>query len=132
VTTPSVFSKIVVDSSGWIEYFALGPKCNQFGAYIESQTSTLFMPSVVAYEVYKKLLRHGNATIADEFFSKAAALNERLVSFDLDLAVKASKISAQDNLPMADAIIYATARYVEAQLITSDSHFLNLPHVTLL
>ena len=33
---------------------------------------------------------------------------------------------------MADAIIYATAHHYQAQLVTSDAHFANLPRVTLI
>lgn len=129
MTTPSVSNNIVVDSSGWIEYIASGPKCTQYSTHIESQTAILLMPSIVAYEVYKKLLREASHSVADQFFSKAIAFDKRLISLDLDIALKAARMSVEDNLPMADAIIYATARHHDAQLITSDSHFRNLPHV---
>jgi predicted nucleic acid-binding protein len=33
---------------------------------------------------------------------------------------------------MADAIIYATAQHHNAQLVTSDAHFANLPGVVFL
>jgi predicted nucleic acid-binding protein len=33
---------------------------------------------------------------------------------------------------MADALLYATARTQDAQFITSEAHFRNLPHVKMI
>jgi predicted nucleic acid-binding protein len=38
--------------------------------------------------------------------------------------------SAEYSLSFADSIIYATARFHNARLITSDNHFQDLPGVT--
>ena len=65
------------------------------------------------------------------FLSQAFGFGERLISLNLELAALASITSLDANLPMADAIIYATAHRYDAQLITSDAHFANLPKVTL-
>jgi toxin FitB len=128
VITPSASDRIVVDSSGWIEYFGAGPKADSFGVYFESQAA-LLLPSIVVYEVYKKVYREQGKGLADEFLSQAFGFGERLVPLTLELSVLASKASLDFHLPMADAIIYATARHEQAQLVTSDNHFANLPGV---
>ncbi len=87
------------------------------------------MPSVVAYEVYKILVRDAPHSVADQFLSKAYAFDKRLIPFSLEIAFRAAKTSLDMKLAMADAIIYATARHHDAQLITSDEHFNNLPDV---
>lgn len=130
--TPNGSERIVVDSSGWIEYLGNGPKADRFATHLQSQTATLLLPTIVAYEVHKKLCRETERTVADHFLSQAMGFKERLISLTFDLAVSASQLSIETGLPMADAIIYATARRFEAQLITSDSHFASLPRVTLI
>lgn len=129
--TPSVSDRIVVDSSGWVEYLASGPKANGFAVYLESQ-AVLLLPSIVVYEVHKKLYRELGKGIADNFVSQAFAFGDRLIPLTLQIAVKASRVSLKDRLPMADAIIYTTASHENAQLITSDSHFAGLDGVTVL
>jgi hypothetical protein len=46
----------VVDSSGWLEYFADGPNPDFFAPAIE-QVSELVMPSISVYEVFKRVLQ---------------------------------------------------------------------------
>ena len=126
---PNASERFVIDSSGWIEYMGNGPKASTFATYLESQ-AILLLPSVVVYEVHKKLYREQGKGLADEFVSHAFAAGDRLIPLTLSLSIWASKISLEDRLPMADAIIYATAFHHNAQLITSDNHFSNLPGVT--
>jgi toxin FitB len=131
VTTPSVSDRILIDSSGWVEYLGNGPKSDRFAIYFESQ-AILLLPSIVVYEVYKKILRERDSRLAMEFLSQAYGFGDRLIPLTLELAVKASATSLDTGLPMADAIIYTTSKYHEAQLVTSDSHFADLPRVTLI
>jgi toxin FitB len=131
VTTPNVSDRIVIDSSGWVEYLGGGAKANRFARYLESQ-AVLFLPSMVVYEVHKKIYREQGKGLADIFLSQAFGYGERLIPLTLELAILASRTSLEANLPMADAIIYATAQHHRAELITSDTHFADLPGVTLL
>jgi len=66
-------------------------------------------------------------TLADEFVSRAERLPN--IPVDINIALDASVLSVQAQLPMADALIYASAQRNQAQLITSDSHFASLPNV---
>jgi predicted nucleic acid-binding protein len=131
VIIPSASDRIIVDSSGWIEYLGGGRKANDFAAYLDSQ-AVLFLPSIVVYEVHKKLYREAGKTPADQFVSKAFEYGERVIPLSLEISILASKTSLEQRLSMADAIIYETASQVRAQLITCDSHFENLPGVTIL
>lgn len=45
----------LVDSSGWLEYFADGPGAGYFAPAIE-KTATLLVPTLVLYEVSKRLI----------------------------------------------------------------------------
>ena len=46
----------VVDSSGWLEYFADGPNANFFAPAIEN-VRELIIPSISLYEVFKRILQ---------------------------------------------------------------------------
>ena len=129
---PTGFERVVVDSSGWIEYLAEGSNAERFSTYLNSGTGTLLLPSLVAYEVYKKLYREKDKQVAMKFISAAYEPNIRLITLTLELAIDAAVVSVETHLPMADAIIYTSALKNDAQLITSDEHFANLPHVTLI
>jgi len=114
-----------------VEYLGNGPKAERFASYFESQ-ATLLLPTIVIYEVHKKLQREKGNIVAMDFLSQAFSYGDRVIQLTLDLAVLASQASSAFSLPMADAIIYATAQHFQAQLVTGDAHFANLPRVTLI
>jgi predicted nucleic acid-binding protein len=116
----------LVDSSGWIEFLGDGPLAEKFAPYFE-QEERLIVPTIVLYEVYKKLLSSGGSA-ADLFLS--AALRARVVPIDERLALLAARMSLDRRLAMADAMIYATALVAGAHLVTSDTHFRGLPEAT--
>ncbi len=117
---------LVVDSSGWLEYLTEDIQAAQFAPYIERE-APLLVPTIVLYEVYKKLLMDGGKTAADGFASQA--MRRMVVPLDENLALAAAQVSLDHRLAMADAIIYATAQAHQAQLVTGDLHFQGLPGV---
>ena len=127
VTIPSDSDRFLVDSTGWVEYLGDGP----FAPYLERPES-LFLPTIVVYEVYKKLLRERSDRLAQHFLTQAFGFHERLVPLDISLAELAARISIETKLAMADAMIYAAAKTHRATLITSDTHFSGLDFVTLI
>ena len=46
----------IIDSSGWLEYFADGPNAPFFSRPIQN-TTELIVPSITIYEVFKTVLR---------------------------------------------------------------------------
>ena len=120
---------ILVDSSGWLEALAGDSKAEQFQPYLEREDE-LLIPTIVIYEVLKKLRGGLGPSISDRFLSHA--LRGRVIPLDEYLAIAAAEFSLQHRLAMADAIIYATAQRFGAELVTSDPHFKDLPGVTLI
>ncbi len=112
----------VLDSSCWIEFFADSDRADLFAPALE-QPESLIVPVLTIYEVVKKLHREAGEDVA------AAALSlmqrGRVVAVDLHLALDAALIG----LPMADSLIYATARAHGAELWTQDGHFEGLEGV---
>lgn len=131
MTTPNDSKLAIVDSSGWVEYMGSGPKADSFARYLNFP-EYLLLPSVIVFEVYKKVSREHGKNLADNFLSQAFAFGNRLIALDLELSILAARTSLDNHLPMADAIIYATAQHHNAQLVTSDAHFANLPGVVFL
>ena len=116
----------VVDSSGWLEYFAGGPNAAFFAPAIEN-TRRLIVPSITIYEVFKSLLRQ--RTEGEALAGIAAMRQGRAVDLDGTLALSAARISAENRLPMAGSIVLATARAHGAVLWTQDADFQGLPDV---
>lgn len=116
----------VVDSSGWLEYMTEEAKANAFGHYLENEAAVI-VPSLVIYEVYKQLAKHRGRVVADRFLSQA--LYRRVVPIDETIALAAANASLDHRLLGADAILYATARVCQAQLVTANTHFRGLPGV---
>ena len=86
------------------------------------------MPSIVLYEVYKILKREvgeDKALLATGYMK-----NSKVVSLDETLALAAADVALQERLAMADAIIMATSRLNNCEVITSDIDLKDKPHVT--
>jgi predicted nucleic acid-binding protein len=116
----------VVDSSGWLEYFAGGVNAAFFAPAIEN-TRRLIVPSITIYEVFKSLLRQRSESQA--LAGMAAMRQGCVVDLDAALALSAARVSAENRLPMTDSIVLATARAHAAVLWTQDADFQGLPNV---
>lgn len=110
----------LVDSSAWLEYFADGPNTKHFAPVVKSP-DRLVVPSVTLYEVCKVVLRESDENNA--LHACAAMQKGHVIALDAKLAIAASKLSLLHRLPMADAVILATAREHGAILWTQDAHF---------
>lgn len=110
----------VVDSSGWLEYFADGPNAAFFAPAIEA-TRELLVPTLSLYEVFKRVLQQRGEGEA----LQAVALMQQgqVVELTSALALAAAKASIGHRLPMADSIIVATAQAHGAILWTQDADF---------
>ena len=117
---------LVVDSSGWIEFFTEGSNCDHFAAAI-LDTENLFVPTIVLLEVYRWILREDSESAAQ--IAVATMKQGREVPLDANLAIRAADTCSKLKLPMADGIIYTTARYFNAEILTQDADFEGLPYV---
>jgi predicted nucleic acid-binding protein len=61
--------------------------------------------------------------------AKSMMLRGKVILLDPSLSVDASRLSIKHELPMADAIIYATTLANAAEVWTTDAHFKALPSV---
>lgn len=113
----------VVDSSGWLEFFAESRNAKVFAKPIEN-VAELLVPSITITEVFKKVLQ-----TSDEQSALKAVAHMRqgqVVDLDTNLAMSAARLGYELKLPLADSIILATARLYEAVLWTQDQDFKNI------
>jgi predicted nucleic acid-binding protein len=110
----------VVDSSGWLEYFADGSNADFFAKAIEN-TTELIVPSISLYEVFKRMLQQRGEGAALE--AVAVMMQGKVIDLDSTLALSAAKVSVELQIPMADSIMLATSRMHEATLWTQDTDF---------
>ena len=116
----------LVDSSGWLAYFADEPNAKYFLAPLKDIAS-LVVPTVTLYEVFKVALRESGENQA---LQAAAAMRKgKVVDLTSSLAIAASTLSLAHKLPMADSIILATAREFNATIWTQDSDFKDMDNV---
>lgn len=115
----------LVDSSAWLEFLIGSPLAEKIAPYMDAKL--IITPAIVLYEVYKKIRRDHSEEMAE--FVLAQLERTKVIPLDGRLALKAAHLSLEYFLPMADAIIYATALSFQAQVLTCDKHFQGLPGV---
>lgn len=116
----------LVDSSGWLAYFAGESNAGFFAGAIEDDEA-LLVPSVCLYEVFKVVLRERGEDAA--FAAVAAMERGEVIDLDSELAMEAAAVGLEENLAFADSVIYAVAKKREATLWTQDIHFRGKPSV---
>ncbi len=121
-TPTSTAPRLVLDSSCWLEYLADTPRADLFAPAVEAP-ERLVVPVLTVYEVVKKLMRESG----EEAATAALALMQQseVVGIGLPLGMDA----VLNGLPLADSLIYATARHHDAELWTQDAHFEGLAGV---
>jgi len=116
----------IIDSSGWLEYFSDGPNAIHYLPPL-NDTSTLIVPVITIYEVFKVVFRE---SAENEALQAVAAMQKgKIIDLKANIAMDASKLSLQHHLPMADSIILATARAYDCVIWTQDSDFQHIEGV---
>ena len=119
---------IVLDSSGWLEFFADGPHGEKFATRLR-QPANVVTPTVAIYEVYKWIKRERSE---EEAMQAVAAMKKtKIVELTEELALTAADLSLAHGLPMADSMMLAAARAHDAELVTTDAGFDGVPGVTI-
>lgn len=117
----------IVDSSGWLEYFADGANADEFASVLQVPEK-LLVPAITIYEVFKVVCRERGehqALQATALMQQGTTVSELTAS----IAMQAAKTSLERKLPMADSIILTTGMLNNAVIWTQDEHFSGLPGV---
>jgi len=116
----------IVDSSGWLAYFADEPNAKHFLAPL-NDADALVVPTVILYEVFKVVLSEAGEN--DALQAAMAMQKGTIVDLTAPLALAAAKLSLAHNLPMADGIILAIAREFKAIIWTQEADFKTIKDV---
>jgi predicted nucleic acid-binding protein len=118
----------VVDTSAWIEWLTASALGQKLGRQFPDKMQCL-VPTIVQLELSKWLVREVGEEVADQVI----AFTQKCVVVPLDtpIALLAADLHRQHKLATADAIVYATAQHMGADLLTCDAHFEGLPDVRL-
>jgi len=117
----------LVDTSAWIEWLT----GSRLGLALEAElplSSEWLVPTMVQLELARWLTREASDDKADQVIAFTATCV--VANLDTATALSAAELGARHKLATADAIIYATARLYDADLLTCDRHFAGLPWVT--
>jgi predicted nucleic acid-binding protein len=117
---------ILVDSCGWLEYFAGSLLANAYAPYLK-RPKEIITPTIVLYEIYKKIKKEFEEE--DALLAVSQMGETIIVPLTDSIALSAADYSLELKIPMADAIIYATAIAKKTKIVTSDVHFKNLDNV---
>jgi predicted nucleic acid-binding protein len=119
---------IVLDSSGWLEFFADGPHAEECATRLR-QPANIVTPTVAIYEVYKWIKRERSE---EEAMQAVATMKKtKIVELSEELALTAADLSLAHGLPMADSMMLAAARAQNAELVTTDAGFNGISGVTI-
>jgi predicted nucleic acid-binding protein len=117
----------VVDTSAWIEWLTASALGQKVGKQFPDKAQWI-VPTIVQLELSKWLVRE----VGEEEADQVIAFTQKCVVIPLDtpIALLAADLHRQHKLATADAIVYATAKHMGADLLTCDAHFEGLPDVT--
>ena len=116
----------LVDSSGWLEYFADAPNADFFAPAIED-VPNLLVPTICILEVFRRVLQQRDEKAA---LQVAAVMQQgHVVDMDSAVALYAAGIGVDLKLPLPDSVILATARMHNATIWTQDDDFKELEGV---
>ena len=116
----------LVDTCGWLEYYSNGPRAEIYAGHLQDLAQVI-TPTIIVYELYKKIKAERGEEAA---LLAIAQLNKtRVIALNQEIALSAAEVSLRYKLPMADAVIYATAISEGAEVVTGDVHFRDLPGV---
>lgn len=116
----------VVDTSAWIEWLTGSELGHELGQQFPVK-SRCIVPTIVQLELAKWLVREVGEDQADEVVAYTQKCT--VVPLDTAIALLAAELHRAHKLATADAIVYATARQQNAELLTCDAHFEGLPGV---
>lgn len=116
----------IIDSCGWLEYFADGANADFFSTPIKAN-SEIIVPTIILYETWKKISRERGEDKAIELVAQLKRY--KIIPLDEELSISAAKVSNENNFAMVNSIIYAIAKKYNATLWTQDSDFKDFENV---
>jgi len=116
----------LVDTSAFIEWLIDSDPGRRLATELPDKSSWL-VPTIVQLELSKWLTREVGEDEADRVIAFTETC--RVADLDTAIALSAADLCRRSKLATADAVVYATARAHDADLLTCDRHFEGLQDV---
>ena len=110
----------LVDSCGWIEYFADTTRADFYAEAIEN-SDELIVPVICIMEVFRKIQMERDEDSA--LLAVGHMRQGKIIPLTESIALTAASFGREYNLPLADSIIYAIGITSGATIFTQDEHF---------
>jgi predicted nucleic acid-binding protein len=124
--------KTVIDAYAWIEIF-IGSRNGETAKEILQKTEEAYTPDIVLAEIARKYLREGSKENTIQQRLKTIEEISEIIPIDTEIAMESAKCyiklaekAKREKLKapsLFDAIILATAKILNAKIITGDEHF---------
>ena len=128
--------RLVIDTYAWIEFFIGSKKGEMVKEYLLGENE-VYTPSIVLAEIARKYLREN---VTEKIVKKRLELIAKIsIIIDIDeklsletgkayleLVKHAKNTGLRQKPSLVDAIILATAKKLQAKIITGDKHFKGL------
>jgi predicted nucleic acid-binding protein len=118
--------KYLIDTCIWIEWLTDGKLAKEALPYLKN-LEQIVTPTIIQFELCRWICREHDVEAAMNVIAVTEQCN--IISLDTHLALYAADLANEHKLAMADAVVYATAKYSKAQLVTCDKHFAGLKEV---
>ena len=127
-------NRYCVDAYAWIEYFDGSTKGSIVAEIIENDGNEIFVPVIAIAEVINAVKKRNRDV--DTAFNKLLTLARMAeatpqVAKETGLLYHELRQKVRD-FPLADAFLLATARQLNAKIITGDKHFAKMKNVVFL
>jgi predicted nucleic acid-binding protein len=126
--------KYVIDAHAWIEYLTATNTGTKIKTLLEKDNAETFTCAVTLAEIISKIAREQLDT---EYAYAIVTSNSEIVDADEQLSKQAGILHAQirktkKDFGLADAYTLATARLLNAKILTGDPHFKDIKEAILI
>lgn len=123
--------KTVIDTYAWIEIF-IGSKNGEKAKEILQKAEEIYTPDIVTAEIARKYIREGINEQTSLERLKTIEETSNIIPIDKNIAIESAKCYLElsekaktrrlKSPSLFDAIVLATARVLNAKLVTGDEH----------
>lgn len=127
--------KYVVDAWAWIEYLVSGTEGKKVKDIVESEGNEIYINSIIMAEVISRTSREGRdiKTAFDAMTSLSVMADINNADFSREVGILHAEMKKKaSGFGLADAFVLATARKLNAKVITGDAHFRNVKEAVLI
>jgi len=112
----------------WAVFTSRSPELLKKLRSIFDDSKNAFASSISLYEVYKLTISQEDRAVADIRINSIKK-EFTIIDVDSEIAEEAARISHRVKVPMADALIMATARKLRVPCATDDPHFTEVKRI---